>query len=242
MKIINLGNILSNNYIIKMGGEYLLIDTGYPEQYDGFIKKLYKYNIHLEDISYILLTHAHDDHAGFLNKLLNNSNAKVILNPKAVVRLKRGQNSFKGGCSSYLALLFCKVMKLLGKGDHKFPTVDRLDRYIILNNSNKLALEEKFNVSIINLPGHTSDSIGLLLEDGTLFCGDAAMNGFPSLNKIIIWIEDIKEYKKSWKLILEISPKKIYPSHGKPFMKEELKKNINKIDNIKLYPLKNKSG
>jgi len=110
---------------------------------------------------------------------------------------------------------------------------------MLLDRLTKSTLEEKLNVSIINLPGHTSDSIGLLLEDGFLFCGDAAMNGFPSLNKVIIWIEDIEEYKKSWELMLELSPKKIYPSHGRPFMKEELKKNINKIDNIEIYPLKN---
>ena len=44
-------------------------------------------------------TLAHDDHAGFLNEVLAATGADVILHPGAVEGLKRGQNSFEGGCS-----------------------------------------------------------------------------------------------------------------------------------------------
>jgi len=57
----------------------------------------------------------HNDHAGFLNEVLNNSDAKVILHPKAVDRLKEGINSFEGGCAGRLALTFYGIMKLFGK-------------------------------------------------------------------------------------------------------------------------------
>lgn len=93
----------------------MLIDTGYPGQFNGFCKELKKNNIGAKGISYILLNHAHDDHTCFLNDLLGSSDAKVILHLKAVERLKEGQNSFTGGCVSYLALIFCEIMKLLGK-------------------------------------------------------------------------------------------------------------------------------
>ncbi|MFO7887694.1 MAG: MBL fold metallo-hydrolase [Eubacteriales bacterium] len=233
MEIINVGNRVNNNYIIKLEKGYLLIDTGYPEQFNVFRKKLRDHNIGLKDISYILLTHSHDDHAGFLNELLDYTEAKVILHHLAVDRLRKGQNSFDGGCTGYLALTFYRFMKLFGKGEHKFPPVDRPERYIVLDDSTKSIIEEQLSGTIINLPGHTIDSIGFLLEDGSLFCGDAAMNGFPSLNRISIWIEDLKDYKESWKVILNKNPSKIYPSHGKPFIKEDLKKNLNKINNLK---------
>lgn len=237
MEIINIGSRVNNNYLIKLDKGYLLIDTGYPEQFNSFSKKLREHNIHLRDISYILLTHAHDDHAGFLNELLDNSDAKVILHNQAVDRLRIGQNSFNGGCTSYLALTFCRIMKLLGKGEHRFPPVDRPERYIVLDDSTQSVIEDQLSGTIIKLPGHTEDSIGLLLKDGSLFCGDAAMNGFPSLNRIIIWIESLHDYRKSWEVMLENNPLKIYPSHGKPFMKEDLKKNLHKIEGIELYSL-----
>lgn len=237
MEIVNVGNRVSNNYIIKLHKGYLLIDTGYPEQYRSLKKRLKEHNIHLGDISYILLTHAHDDHAGFLNELLDNSDAKVILHPLAVDRLRKGQNSFDGGCTSYLALTFCRIIKLLGKGEHRFPAVDRPERYIFLDDAILPTIEVQLSGTIMNLPGHTIDSIGLLLKDGSLFCGDAAMNDFPSLNRITIWIEDLKDYKKSWEVMLNLNPSKIYPSHGKAFLKEDLEKNIHKIDRINLYPL-----
>ncbi|MFZ5986343.1 MAG: MBL fold metallo-hydrolase [Bacillota bacterium] len=238
MKIINVGNKVNNNYIIKLEKGYLLIDTGYPEQFNSISKKLRKHNIQLRDISYILLTHAHDDHAGFLNEMLDNSDAKVILHDQAIDRLREGQNSFDGGYTSYLALTFSRIMKLLGKGEHRFPPVDRPERYIVLDDSTQPTIEEQLSGTIINFPGHTIDSIGLLLKDGSLFCGDAAMNGFPSLNRIIIWIENLKDYRRSWEVMLNNNPSKIYPSHGKPFMNEDLKKNMNKIAGIKLYSLK----
>lgn len=129
-------------------------------------------------------------------------------------------------------------MKLLGNGEHRFPPVDRPKRYIVLDDSTQLIIEEQLLGTIINLPGHTIDSIGLLLKDGSLFCSDAAMNGFPSLNRIIIWIENLKDYRNSWEVILNNNPSKIYPSHGKPFMKEDLKKNMHKLAGINLYSLK----
>jgi len=238
MKIINVGNRINNNYIIKLKRGYLLIDTGYPEQFNNFNKKLRQNKIDLKEITYVLLTHAHDDHAGFLNQILNRSDAKVILHQKAVSRLRQGQNSFEGGCTSHLALTFCKIMKLLGKGEHRFSPVDREERYIVLDEVTQPKIEKEIFGTIINLPGHTVDSIGLLCDNGLLFCGDAAMNGFPSINRITIWIEDVQDYIKSWEKIIGYNPLKIYPAHGRPFLVDDLKRNIYKVSNIQLYPLK----
>lgn len=238
MKMINVGSRVSNHYVIRLEEGYLLIDTGYPEQFSSFRKKLSDHNISLKDISYVLLTHAHDDHAGFLNELLDHSEAKVILHHLAVDRLKEGQNSFHGGCTSYVALTFCKIMKLLGKGDHTFTPVDMPERYIVLDDSTKPIVEEQLSATIIDLPGHTADSIGLLLNDGSLFCGDAAMNGFPSLNRITIWMEDLNDFQRSWEVMINNNPVRIYPSHGKGFMKEDLEDNMHKLNGLKLHSLR----
>ena len=109
MMIINLGTRVVNNYLISSEAGWILIDTGYAGGFPHFLKQLEKHRIQPREIRYIFLTHAHDDHAGFLNDVLAVTPAKVILHPKAVERLKTGQNSFEGGCSSRLALFFCRI-------------------------------------------------------------------------------------------------------------------------------------
>ena len=76
-----------------------------------------------------------------------------------------------------------------------------------------------------------------MLKDGVLFCGDAAMNGFPSIKRTIIWIENLDKYKKSWDKMIELNPKMVYPSHGKPFPTSDLIRYKSQLDAIKLYSL-----
>ena len=42
----------------------------------------------------------------------------------------------------------------------------------------------------------------------------------------MIWIEDVKEYEKTWKTLFSLGSKEIYPAHGNPFSISELEKNI----------------
>ena len=105
--ICNLGSRVVNNYLISSDLGYILIDTGYDGSFPRFLKMLRKNGVDPKEIRYVFLTHAHDDHAGFLNEVLAATDAQVLLHPGAVAGLKRGQNSFEGGCSSYPAWLFC---------------------------------------------------------------------------------------------------------------------------------------
>ncbi len=236
--IYNLGNRVVNNYLVSLDdGGYILIDTGYAEYYGAFRKRLRKIGIEPAQIKYVFLTHAHDDHDGFLNDVLEITDAKVILHPKAIDGLIKGQNSFEGGCSSRLAWLFCKVLELFGKGEHKFPPLQKqyLDRLITIDSARFKALKLPFEV--IETPGHTADHIAML-KDGILFCGDAAMNNFPSIKRTIIWIENLEQYKESWKKMIALNPRIIYPAHGKPFSADDLTRFEGHLDEIRLYPIK----
>ncbi len=239
--MINVGNSIVNTYLYKINDGYVMIDTGYNSGYKKVIKKLNKINISIKEIKYIVLTHAHDDHAGFLNEMLEqNNNIKVIMSEKGLDVLKKGQNSFQGGCSGRKSYIFCMIMKLIGKGKHTFPPIKEKyeSNLVLISKSDIETLEKEIEAKILETPGHTNDSISLLTKNNELLCGDVAMNGFPSKNNIIIWIENKKEYKESWEKIIKINPIVIYPAHGKSFLIEKLKKNIIKIDSIKLYSLK----
>ena len=236
-QIFNLGSRIVNNYLISTDVGYILIDTGYNGGLKRFTNKLKRQRIFPKDIRYVFLTHAHDDHAGFLNEVLAATDAKVILHPKAIERLKKGQNSFEGGCSSQRAYLFCKILALCGKGEHKFPAIkpEYLPRLITTDSEEFCALNLPFEV--LETPGHTANHISLLIGD-KLFCGDAAMNNFPSQKRVIIWIENLQQFKQSWQTILAAAPKTIYPAHGKPFPASDLQKFFPDLDKIRLHPIR----
>lgn len=243
MKIVNVGNRIMNTWLYPAQDGWVMIDTGYANSYPSVRRKLQKIGIPPEEVRYLFLTHAHDDHAGFLEEwMTKHPYTKVIAHEAAVEGLGKGQNSFLGGCSTFAAYLFCQFMALLGNGDHRYPPLreDHLGQIITLNANNQFQLERALNGRILVTPGHTSDSISLLTE-GNLFCGDAAMNGIPSSHRITIWVEDQAEYAKSWNTILASGAQKIYPAHGSPFCPCELARNQKFLEKIRLRPLEEKA-
>ena len=243
MEIRNVGNRIMNTWIYPVEDGWVMIDTGYENSYAFLVKKLRSLLIQPEEIRYIFLTHAHDDHAGFLEEwMTKHPSTQVIAHEKAIDGLRRGQNSFEGGCSTLLAFLFCQLMALLGNGEHRYPRLseEHLAKIITLNEAKLEAIESELNGKILFTPGHTEDSISLLV-DGNLFCGDAAMNGLPSSHQITIWVEDKVAFEKSWDEMLASGAKKIYPAHGSPFCPCELKKYKKYIAGLRLRPLKEKA-
>ena len=239
MRIMNVGNIIMNTYVYSCSDGYIMVDTGYEHSLKEVENKLNRNGIKLSEIKYVFLTHAHDDHAGFLNELLEkNANLKVIMSDKSMPTLKRGQNSFDGGCSTVLAWIFCKLMGLVGKAEHRFPVIeDKYDsRFIEITEVNKEELEKILQGKILFTPGHTADSISLKVEN-VIFCGDAAMNDFPSIKRLIIWIEDIIDFENSWGVLLAENADTIYPAHGRPFPTSDLAKYKKYISKLHLHKL-----
>lgn len=239
MKIINVGNRIMNTYVYQAPRGLVMIDTGYENSLRSVEKKLASYKIPVSEIKYIFLTHAHDDHAGFLNELLGKCpDVRVIVNPASIPVLRMGQNRFDGGCSSRLAYLFCKAMSLVGNGQHRFPPIeDRyLDRLLQITPENKEQIEYELGGKILFTPGHTNDSISLKVN-GCVFCGDAAMNGFPSIHRVTIWVENIEDFQRSWELLIAENAERLMPAHGNPFPIGDLEKNLNKVSKIKLRKL-----
>ena len=127
MKIYNAGNRVMNTYLYRIKDGYVMIDTGYKNSYQKYTISMKQQGISWDDVKYIFLTHAHDDHAGFLKEVLDkHPNITCIISDKSFSVLAKGQNSFKGGCSSKLALFFCYIMKVFGNGEHLFPAINKI--------------------------------------------------------------------------------------------------------------------
>lgn len=222
-------------YLLKIPNGYIAIDTGYAGGFAQYCKALKKKNIDLKDIKYLFLTHAHDDHAGFLHELLSASNAVLIVDRESPKRLEVGHNRWEGGCSGRLAKAFVQSLKLFGKGKHLFPSFQVSEDAIIWDRISQPLREIGIPVDIVSLPGHTADSMGLLTDDEQLFCGDAAMNGFPSIHRNIIWIESLYDYKNTWDAMIATNAREIFPAHGKPFSKADLVCYRASLDKLRLW-------
>lgn len=243
MECYRMGSRVVNAYLYRAACGWVLVDTGYAGGFARLQRQLRRRGIRPREISLVFLTHAHDDHAGFLAELMRAvPEVRVVLHPAAVERLRRGQNVWEGGCTSRLALGFCHLMAAFGKGEHRFPPCDRgqQDRLIPVTDENRAELEQLLEGRIYETPGHTADSISLLHREGQLFCGDAAMNGFPSLHHITIWVEDPAAFASSWELILRMKPERILPGHGSPFRWRELERQLPFARQIRLLPLPRK--
>ena len=97
MRPINLGTPAVNTYLFPTLAGYLLVDTGYSGGESAFFRRLSRKKIDLNELQWVFLTHAHDDHAGFLNEVLLRTRARVLLHPLAAERLRRGKNPDIGG-------------------------------------------------------------------------------------------------------------------------------------------------
>lgn len=234
MEIIKLKLSATICYLIPIEEKYLLIDTGYARDRELFYKRLLGLGIEVKDIAYVLLTHHHDDHAGLINEIKSqNPSCRIIVHINAVALLEKGKNHIDG-CkyiNGSVANMIKVVKKLNKEWDFTFPAY-RLD-------SNDIIIEEETKLReigidipgrIIYTPGHTTDSISLLLDDGNCFVGDAAANMLRVMGTryCVIFICDLKQYYRSWERLIQENVKMIYPAHGKSFPIEKLKNNIHK--------------
>jgi glyoxylase-like metal-dependent hydrolase (beta-lactamase superfamily II) len=223
IKIHNIGSYIVKNYLLETPVGWIALDTGYRGGVDRFLKRFSKLAL-VESLKYVFLTHAHDDHAGFLAALLKKTHATLIVNTASIPLLASGENATPPGAgfSTRFASLFDIIKK-----DHSFPPFHVSGRSIrIPDESAQVFKAMGLPIRIVFLPGHTRDSMGLLLEEtGQLLCGDAAMNTLLiSTARHTIWIDDPVIYGQSWDKMLSLNPSKLYPSHGSPFSPKDLVK------------------
>jgi len=231
---------ITNSYLIKGNDGYLLIDTGYGKDYKSFLSELNKHNININNINYLLLTHHHDDHSGFANKLLEDNNIKIICHKYAKELLKTGKNdkSRGGGYINKRIYYLLKLYKLFNPDwTLSFPPVCIREKDILVDGDNESILKNiGIDGKIIYTPGHTIDSISVILEDEIIFCGDAAMSWplWAGIKYCTIFITDIGQFYRSWEKIIKTGVKMVYPAHGMEFSIEKLINNIWKYGNKSL--------
>lgn len=226
----------TNCYLFKLTEGYMLLDTGYEYDKKLFLKRLKQNRITIDEIRYIFLTHHHDDHAGLLTFLVEqNSSICVIMHNDCAYYLTLGVNdkTHGGGYMNRIVNILARLYKCFNKKwTFSFPKyITREIDHIIKTEDDKILDKIGLNNSkILFTPGHTSDSVSLLINKNC-YIGDSAMNwlkwtGTPYAT---VFITNIDSYYNSWKKIINSDPQLLYPSHGEKFNIDKLKKNIYKI-------------
>jgi glyoxylase-like metal-dependent hydrolase (beta-lactamase superfamily II) len=253
MEIIPIKLSVTTCYLVRANRQYVLIDTGYEEDWDLFRAQIQKANIKLSEISHIILTHHHDDHCGLLDNILQeNPSIQVVMSYlcKDLISVGENDHTHGGGLLNKRVAFLVQLkqlyvsMKLRKKVDKsknlKFKPYILRDCDILINGETELRdIGIPIDGKIFETPGHTVDSISILFHDGDCLVGDAAANmlKFADLKYCVIFICDMEEYYKSWQKIIESGAKMIFPAHGKPFAVDKLKTNIgkNKATDLILY-------
>ena len=191
-------------YIIHGNKESILIDTGTEKYRDKVLNACQRANVRL-----ILLTHGHFDHcqnALYLSKSLNCSVGISAEDSELLQKSTKRKVYGKGIWGNFYAWASnCNIKKC---------KIDPVNSITVLENEMSLQ-EYGIDGKVIKLPGHTIGSVGVLLQTGEAFIGDAMQN---IISPSMAWCyEDYEKAEESVKLIHRINPKKIYCGHGKMF-------------------------
>ena len=210
----------TNCYLIRQEG-LILIDAGLPNKGKRFLNQLKDLSIDSKDVSLILVTHSHFDHIGSISELKALTGCQVAVSQHEKDCLEQGLKlPFPGiGLWGKLLNIFAKIYT---------PFVKLTPTSVDLVLEDKEFSLEPYGISgkVIYTPGHSLGSMSLLLDTGDAFVGDLVMNGLPMRigPGMPVFGIDAVAIKESWRLLLDMGAKQIYPGHGKPFNAGELEK------------------
>jgi glyoxylase-like metal-dependent hydrolase (beta-lactamase superfamily II) len=116
---------LTNCFLVPHKTSYLLVDTGYEYEWHRFIQELASRRVRVQDISHLILTHAHDDHAGLAARLIAENPAIVLVASRlAAEGLASGKHLNMPG-AGYINRRVGFLLSLKGRFDkrwtHTFP-------------------------------------------------------------------------------------------------------------------------
>jgi len=205
-----------NCYLLEYNTDYVLIDTGSANQRYELEKEIENVGCKPGHLKLIVITHGDFDHTGNAAYLCERYGAKVAMHPDDSKMAEYG-DMFSN--RKQPNILVRKVIPMLsGFGENEKFKPD-----ILIEEGDDLS-EYGLGAKIISIPGHSMGSVGVLLENGDLFCGDLFENQkSPSLNSIM---DDMAAAKASVERLKGFEIKTIYPGHGKSFTMEQLLKNI----------------
>lgn len=187
MTIVNVGYRSTNYWVISEGSSRLLVDLGWPGMAGALFAELQRKNIPPHEIRYGFATHFHMDHAGAAQDL-KNKGMKLVVTPEQVPHIAR--------------------MTQWMKPENKYSDIVTTDNVVVTLPESRAFLKSiGFSGELVHTPGHSDDSVSLVLDSGEAFTGDLTPTPFAT--------EDQHEViAKSWQALRDRGASTIYGGHG----------------------------
>lgn len=194
-------------YLVMEEG-VIVVDTGYPGSEETILEKIRDMGAAPEDVTLILLTHCHADHAGSAAALRQKTGARIAIHRQDAENLRNGLQGR------------IRPLNLVGRLTGWFFEREAYSRYpacepdILIEDERDLT---PFGVRgrVISTPGHTVGSVSVILESGDALVGDliipSVLSGKPG---IPFWGESREEIRESVRKVLAFGPERIHRGHG----------------------------
>jgi endoribonuclease LACTB2 len=187
VNIVNVGYDSTNYYVIGSGNSRLLVDVGWPGTLGKLMANLKRKGIAIGEIRYVLATHYHPDHAGLVQELKNKGVRLMVV---------------EGQRDSIPAL------KQWMKPEMHYLDIDLRDNTAVsLAESRSFLAKLQIVGEIVNTPGHSNDSVTLILDSGDAFTGDLQSESRADESSIAV-------VRDSWARIYALNARVIHPGHG----------------------------
>lgn len=199
------------NVFLLTGERPILVDTGRPRDAGRIEGALRASGVALKDLSLILHTHGHWDHAGSTAEFRRKTAAPAAIHRADAPLLRRGDNGLlrATGLAGWLLKPFI---------NRHFPP---FEPDLVFDGELDLA---PYGVAAkaISTPGHTAGSISVFTRDSEAIIGDLIMGGFlggrifrrrPGFH---YYAEDKEQVRQSVRGLLALKPSVIHAGHGGP--------------------------
>jgi glyoxylase-like metal-dependent hydrolase (beta-lactamase superfamily II) len=185
--IVNVGYRSTNYWVVSAGLSRLLVDLGWPGTMGQMRANLRRMDVPLDEIRYGLATHYHIDHAGLAQELKQAGVPLLVLDVQVSA---------------------VPIMKRWTKPQDDYLEITLHDNVVISCGESR-SLLRRIGVAgeIVHTPGHSDDSVSLLLDDGSVFTGDLTHPG-------LVREGDAAVVAASWRLLRERGALRVYPAHG----------------------------
>jgi glyoxylase-like metal-dependent hydrolase (beta-lactamase superfamily II) len=185
--IVNVGYRSTNFWVVSAGTTRLLVDLGWPGQMAALVANLERTGIPLKEVRYGLATHYHIDHAGAAQDLKQRGMTLLVTEEQvhAIPLMKRWMKP----------------------ADH-YTEITTHDN-VVISTAESRAFLAKLGIpgEIVHTPGHSDDSISLVLDNGAAFSGDLT-------SELMVANEDPDVVARSWQALRERGVTTIYGGHG----------------------------
>ena len=188
--IVNVGYRSTNFWVVSAGRSRLLIDLGWPGRAAALFANLGRMGVPLSEIRYGLATHYHIDHAGAAQDLKLRGVPLLVMEEQVYA---------------------IPLMKQWIKPADGYTEITTHDNVVIATSDSRAFLAEMgIAGEILRTPGHSDDSVSLVLDMGCAFTGDLTLERMVSK-------EDPEVVARSWQMLRDRGVTTIYPGHGNSY-------------------------